>query len=54
MSQENKQSKMEKGDGQRKGPKFNIYWVYRYCADSGTGYELFTGTESDFRAAIQE
>lgn len=30
MSQENKQLKpnMEKGDGQRKGPKFNIYWVY--------------------------
>eukprot|EP00611_Tribonema_gayanum_P023525 TRINITY_DN4966_c0_g1_i2.p1 TRINITY_DN4966_c0_g1~~TRINITY_DN4966_c0_g1_i2.p1 ORF type:complete len:684 (-),score=62.85 TRINITY_DN4966_c0_g1_i2:1167-3218(-) len=30
MSQENKQSKlnMEKGDGQRKGPKFNIYWIY--------------------------
>ncbi|MFN3664974.1 MAG: ATP-dependent zinc metalloprotease FtsH [Sediminibacterium sp.] len=30
MSQENKQfkSNMEKGDGQRKGPKFNIYWIY--------------------------
>jgi AFG3 family protein len=30
MSQENKQSKsnMEKGEGQRKGPKFNIYWIY--------------------------
>ncbi|MFZ6025332.1 MAG: ATP-dependent zinc metalloprotease FtsH [Bacteroidota bacterium] len=30
MLQENKQSKlnMEKGDGQRKGPKFNIYWIY--------------------------
>ncbi|MBW0179174.1 MAG: ATP-dependent zinc metalloprotease FtsH [Sediminibacterium sp.] len=30
MSQENKQPKlnMEKGDGQRKGPKFNIYWIY--------------------------
>lgn len=32
MSQENKQSKMEKGDGQRKGPKFNIYWVYGIIA----------------------
>lgn len=30
MSQENKQSKsnMEKNDGPRKGPKFNIYWIY--------------------------
>ncbi|TDO26344.1 cell division protease FtsH [Sediminibacterium goheungense] len=30
MSQENKQSKsnMEKTDGPRKGPKFNIYWIY--------------------------
>jgi AFG3 family protein len=32
MSQENKQSKMEKGDGQRRGPKFNIYWVYGIIA----------------------
>lgn len=34
MSQENKQSKsnMEKGDGQRKGPKFNIYWIYGIIA----------------------
>ena len=23
---------MEKGDGQRKGPKFNIYWVYGIIA----------------------
>jgi len=30
MSQENKQPKlnMEKSDGPRKGPKFNIYWIY--------------------------
>ena len=30
MSQEKKQPKlnMEKNDGPRKGPKFNIYWVY--------------------------
>ena len=31
MSQENKNIKLsgqDKGDGSRKGPKFNIYWIY--------------------------
>jgi cell division protease FtsH len=34
MLEDNKQSKksMEKGEGQRKGPKFNIYWVYGIIA----------------------
>ncbi len=34
MSQENKSIKpgQEKGDGQRKGPKFSIYWIYAIIA----------------------
>ncbi len=33
MSQENKNIKLgEKGDGQRKGPKFSIYWIYAIIA----------------------
>lgn len=35
MSQENKNARMtgpEKGDGPRKGPKFNVYWVYAIIA----------------------
>ena len=35
MLQENKNSKLsgqEKGDGTRKGPKFNIYWIYAIIA----------------------
>lgn len=35
MLQENKNSKLsgqEKGDGARKGPKFNIYWIYAIIA----------------------